>query len=103
MTSTPPPEPGVLDIAGRPDLEHVVEAVRETGIPCLLQRDGETVAVVMPPPRAPRRRKKRLTPEERYEAFKSAAGSWADVDIDAFLKDVYAGRDMPDDRSVPDL
>ena len=30
--------------------------------------------------------------EEDWKAFRAAAGSWADVDTDAFLKDIYESR-----------
>ncbi len=33
-----------------------------------------------------------LVSQEDDEAFLSAAGGWADVDIDAFLKDIYESR-----------
>ena len=42
--------------------------------------------------RLPRRRTR--TPAD-YEAFLAAAGSWADVDEDEFLRKVYESRDLP--------
>lgn len=30
---------------------------------------------------------------EDYEAFLASAGSWSDLDADAFLEDIYASRD----------
>jgi hypothetical protein len=35
---------------------------------------------------------RRVVTTEDDEAFLSAAGGWADVDIDAFLKDIYESR-----------
>jgi hypothetical protein len=58
------------------------ELVVETGA-------GELVAL-KPVSRAKRRR--RAVSKAAEEAFLSAAGGWADVDSDAFLKDVYASR-----------
>jgi hypothetical protein len=33
--------------------------------------------------------------EDDFEAFRAAAGSWADVDTDTFLADVYESRHRP--------
>ncbi|RIK54922.1 MAG: hypothetical protein DCC57_06075 [Chloroflexi bacterium] len=61
--------------------------------------EGEDGALVEVKPVAPASPPRRLVPEkteteaaEDDAAFLSAAGGWADVDIDAFLQDIYAGR-----------
>lgn len=35
---------------------------------------------------------KRTITDEDWAAFRAAAGSWADVDTDKFLEDIYASR-----------
>jgi hypothetical protein len=78
-----------IDIGGTPELLRLAEEVRSTSEPCVLRRDGEDVAVVMP---VKRRRAKRSNTEADYEAFRAAAGGWKDVDVDKFLADNQASR-----------
>ncbi|MGI8925276.1 MAG: hypothetical protein ACR2HN_01355 [Tepidiformaceae bacterium] len=99
MTSRAKREPQVLDIDGLPELLELAESVKRSARPCALRRGGETVAVVVPPPR----RWKKRSAEEDHAAFLSARGSWGDVDVEAFLRDVYEDRDLPDDREIPAL
>ncbi len=88
-----------VDIAAWPELVRLAEDVRATGRPRTLRRAGETLAVIAPLPSAGGRRlKKRTLTPRAIEVFRSAAGSWADVDVDRFLADVYAARDVPDER-----
>ncbi len=62
-------------------------------------RFSEPPAVIAPLRSAGGRRlKKRTLTPRAIEVFRSAAGSWSDVDIDRFLADVYAARDVPDER-----
>jgi hypothetical protein len=88
-----------VDIGVWPELVRLAKEVRATGRPRALRHEGETLAVIVPPPheRGRRLKKRALTPQA-IEAFRSAAGSWSDMDIDRFLADVYAARDVPDER-----
>ncbi len=89
-----------VDISEWPELLRLVEEVRATGRPRALRREGETLAVIAPLSRASGRRlKKRTLTPQALDAFRAAAGSWSDVDVDRFLADVYAARDVPDERS----
>jgi hypothetical protein len=36
-------------------------------------------------------------------AFREAAGSWADIDVERFLADMYAARNVPDERPAVEL
>lgn len=47
--------------------------------------------MIVPLPRKSSSRRKKPTLED-YEAFRSAAGSWADVDTDKLIEDIYAMR-----------
>jgi hypothetical protein len=42
------------------------------------------------------RRRRREKTEADYEAFRSAAGGWKDVDTDKLIEDVYADRRISD-------
>ena len=98
-----------IDITNRPDLVAVAEEVRATGEPRLLRRNDEAVAIITPitsvrtrPPKAPagQRLKPRKMTEADIEAFFAAAGSWADVDTDKLIEDIYAARRV---ERVPDV
>lgn len=88
----------VVDIGAWPELAHLAEEVRASGRPRALRRDGETLAVIVPLPRRARPLAKRRLSPRALDAFRAAAGSWSDVDVNVFLTDVYAARDVPDDR-----
>jgi len=45
--------------------------------------------VAMPRPRKPRLKKPTA---EDYEAFRGAAGSWADIDTDTLIENIYRAR-----------
>jgi hypothetical protein len=93
-----------LDVSASPELLHLAEEVRSTGRPRALRRGGETLAVFVPFSEANGRQGRWRTPTaEDIERFWSAAGSWADVDVDRFLEDVYAARDVVDERPPVEL
>ena len=50
-----------------------------------------------------RRHAKRKLTSEDIKAFRAAAGSWADVNVERFLSDVYAARDVPDERPAVEV
>lgn len=85
-----------VDISDAPDLLRLAEEVRDTKEPRLLRRDTEDIAVIMPvKPITTRRSKRTLTPAD-YEAFRSAAGGWSEVDTDKLITDIYADRAISD-------
>ncbi len=90
-------EAKAIDIGSLPELVDLAEEVRATNEPRLLRRGTEDIAKIVPLPRA-RRRKRGTKSAADYEAFLSSAGSWADVDVDAFLK---ANRESRDRSSRP--
>ncbi len=81
-----------IDVSGVPELLSIAEEVRKTREPRLLRRDSEDLAIVMPVKPAPRTRAKRMKSKADYEAFRSAAGGWKDVDTDKLIADIYADR-----------
>lgn len=88
-----------VDIGALPELSRLAEEVRNTGRPRLLRRDGEPLAMIVPIHSGRSARLTRRKPTARdLDAFRAAAGSWSDVDVDRFLADAYAARDVLDDR-----
>jgi hypothetical protein len=80
--------PTPIDITNIPELVWIAEEVEATKTPRELVRENKTVAVIMPAKKAPLRKKREKTKAD-YEAFRSAADSWKDVDTDRLIKDIY--------------
>jgi hypothetical protein len=92
--------PKSIDVSDVPEILRLAEEVRRAGEPRVLQKDGEDLAMVVPLPRARKSRFKRPTAED-LEAFRSAAGGWADIDTDKLIEDIYRARregTRPDSR-----
>lgn len=84
-----------LDISADLNLVRLAEDVAASGMPRLLRRDGEDVAVLMPVSAEPvvrRRTSPRRRTKADHEAFLASAGSWQDVDTDQFIEDNYESR-----------
>jgi hypothetical protein len=81
-----------IDISDLPDLLHLAERVRESNEPCVLRRNHEDLAVLMPMPVKSRRSTKKSVKSADYEAFLAAAGSWKDVDVERFVEENAAQR-----------
>ena len=93
-----------IDIGSSPELLRLAEEVRSTGKPRVLRRDGEALAMIVPlSTRDARGLKQRALSARDVEAFRSAAGTWSDVDVERFLADIYAARDVPDERPPVEL
>jgi hypothetical protein len=70
------------------NLVRIFERVISEGESIVIEKgEGELVAL-SPLPSSLSRAKT----EEDWKAFRAAAGSWADVDTDAFLDDIYESR-----------
>ena len=89
-----------IDVDDAPELARVVDEVRHTREPRVLRLHGEDVAVLRPVRRPARRRTSREKTEADYEAFRSAAGSWSDVDTDKLIADIYESRDLSIGRKI---
>jgi hypothetical protein len=90
--------PTPIDISANPELLRIAEEVAATKTPRELKRDNQTVAVIMPATTKQARRKTRVKTKADYEAFRSAAGGWKDVDTDKLLADIYADRKRSNSR-----
>jgi len=84
-------QPKSIDISDVPDILRLAEEVRRAGEPRVLRRDGEDLAMVVPMPRPRKTRLKKPTAAD-YAAFRSAVGSWADIDTDTLIEDIYRAR-----------
>jgi hypothetical protein len=85
-------EPKRIDISSIPELLSIAHEVQRTNEPRLLRQDNEDVAILMPIKTTPKRRSGAAKTKEDYEAFKSAAGGWKDIDTDQLIADIYADR-----------
>lgn len=85
-----------IDITNVPELLSLAEEVHRTNEPRLLRRESEDLAILMPVKPAPRRRRRWAKTRADYEAFRSAAGGWKDVDTDKLIEDIYADRRISD-------
>jgi hypothetical protein len=72
------------------NLAHIFERVIREGEPVVIETGAGELVAIKPAAHAKPRRRRKI--KEDDEAFLSAAGGWADVDIDAFLKNVYESR-----------
>jgi cell envelope opacity-associated protein A len=88
------PHPTPIDITNMPELVRIAEEVEATRTPRELKKDNTTVAVIAPvaPIRKARKRREKTTVD--LKAFKAAAGSWKDVDIEKFKADMYESRKL---------
>src|SRR5947209_3857510 len=81
-----------FDISNHPDLLRLAEEVNTTKTPRKLMRANTTLAVVLPVGTTLPAKKNRAKTKADYEAFKSAAGSWKDVDVEQFKAAIYESR-----------
>jgi len=83
-----------IDISDMPDLLRVAEEVRASNEPRVLTRDTEQIALLLPigPRSTKRRRRSRVLSEEDLAAFRSAAGSWKDIDTDKLIENICESR-----------
>jgi hypothetical protein len=81
-----------IDIRNNPELMRLAEEVARTKKPRELMRDRETVAILMPATAKDKPKKKRVKTQADYEAFRAAAGSWKDMDVEKFKADIYESR-----------
>lgn len=80
-----------VEIGNLPELLRLAEEVRTTQEPRLLCHDGEDLALLVPATPADKRHGRPKTHAD-YDAFRSAAGGWSDVDTDTLIEAIYADR-----------
>jgi hypothetical protein len=82
-----------IDISETSELLQLAEEVQRSHTARILRRGGEDLAMVVPLPHPVKARKnRRQITEADLAAFRSAAGSWADVDTDTLIEDIYETR-----------
>jgi hypothetical protein len=82
-----------LEISEGLDLAALADEVQRTGDAYILRRNGEKVAVLKPALPDEEKQYKNWRPSEEDIALAlSAAGSWAHVDADRLIADIYAAR-----------
>ena len=82
-----------VNITSIPELLHLVEEVRRNKRVIVLTAKDEDVAVLSPVTRRHRPSPGRKLTEADVAAFRSAAGSWSDVDTDRLVEDIYQSRE----------
>ena len=85
----------IEEIGDVPEMLRLAEDVQESEEPRLLRRDGVDVAVLIPLGFAKDVGLRGPRTEADLQAFRAAAGSWADVDTDALIEDIYEQRGRP--------
>jgi hypothetical protein len=79
-----------IDSTDMPEMPRLAEEAQATQQTYLLRREGEEIAAVVP--LKPARRKGQAETEADYEAFRSAAGRWSNIDTDKLIKDIHESR-----------
>jgi hypothetical protein len=73
------------------DLRHVLEDVHRDGVPRVIERDGEDLAIIMPADEG-----STTKPEPKSRQYKdellALAGVWSDIDADRMIEDIYRWR-----------
>lgn len=89
-----------IEVSDVPEILRLAEEVQRVGKPRVLRRNGEDLAMVVPLPHVTRSHLRKPT-EADLETFRSAAGSWADIDGEALVEVIYRAREegtRPDNR-----
>jgi hypothetical protein len=82
-----------VDVSNNPELKRLAEEVAESGIGLVLHDANTKLATVLPAKTTSQRRRGRERTEADVEAFRSAAGSWSDLDTEEIKRWIYAGRE----------
>jgi hypothetical protein len=80
-----------MDVSALPELLRIAEEVGRSGEARMLRRNGEDLAVVIPAGKRSSRARKPKSHED-LEAFRAAAGTWADADTAKLVEDIYESR-----------
>lgn len=81
----------VVDVSHLPEVLGLAEEVRASGKSRILRRDDEEVAIIAPVTPARSRSKGKKTQVD-YDAFRSAAGGWEDIDTDRLVAAINEDR-----------
>ncbi len=84
--------PTPIDITTIPELARIAEEVEASRKPRELVRDNKPVAVITPVTPTRKATKQGAKTKANYEAFRSAAGGWKDLDTDKLIANIDATR-----------
>ena len=76
------------------DLEGFFDRVVHSQEEVLIENDRGEVAVLKPATLKKRPNRRRVISDADHKAFLSSAGSWSDVDVDAFIKNLRESRQI---------
>ena len=96
-------QPEVIDVADIPEVLRLAKEVHRAGEPRILRLDGEDRAVAVPLPKQKKRLRGRALSQADYEAFRSAAGGWKDIDTDKLIENLYESRRISTTRPPIEL
>jgi hypothetical protein len=82
-----------LDVSKIPELQRLAQEVADSGEGLVLRDNDTDLAMVAPVKTRARGRRPRERTQADVEAFRSAAGSWADVDTEELKRWIYTGRE----------
>ena len=91
-----------VDVSEAAELRSSIKSARQRGEDLILTDGGVDLAVVKPLPSVESEAAARARRQRALAGFRAAAGSWADVDVEAFKARVRADRDAST-RPLPDL
>jgi|SRR5579875_2027044 len=80
-----------IDVAGDPELSRLADDVHRTRQPRILSASGRDLAIVLPIEDDARQDGRKNSAED-VAAFREAAGSWATIDTDQLIEDIYESR-----------
>ncbi|CAN5685393.1 hypothetical protein BH24CHL1_BH24CHL1_08860 [soil metagenome] len=85
---------GTIDISEMSEVAKLVDELRKSDRPRVLQHGGENVAILTP---LTEPKDKHWKPaEEQIAAVRSAAGGWKDMDVDTLIEQIYRDRENSD-------
>jgi hypothetical protein len=82
-----------VDVTKNAELLRLAQEVADTGDGVILQTEGTDLVTMLPAATRPTGIRRKRSKAD-LEAFWASAGSWADVDVDEFLRNVYEGREL---------
>lgn len=81
-----------LDLESGPNLTEVAKSVQASQEPVVLREAGEDIAVISPVDRDARPPVTKIVTGNDLDDLLSVAGSWADIDTDKLIDEIYKQR-----------
>ena len=80
-----------ISLTDKPDIRQIADEVRASGEPCVLEADGDAVAVIVPSDEVPGAARTPKSARHKAEIM-ALAGAWAHLDADRLLAYVDRAR-----------